>query len=54
VRASAPNSENAVSKSGENPWSALRAARANFSIPDEMRVMEWLYDSARTYFIKNS
>ena len=27
VRASAPNSENFVSKSGENPWSALRAAR---------------------------
>ncbi len=50
VRASAPNSENAVSKSGENPWSALRAARANFSIPDEMRVMEPLVRLELTTF----
>ena len=39
VRACAPNLANPVSKSGENPWSALRAARENFSVSNESRIL---------------
>ena len=51
VRASAPN---IIEKSGETAWACLRHAHETIGISDESRVMECLYDSARTYFIKNS
>jgi len=38
----------------QNQWAALRAAREMASKKSESRVLVYLYNSARTYFIKNS
>jgi len=38
----------------QNQWAALRAAREMASKKSERLVLAYLYNSARTYFIKNS
>ena len=40
--------------SGENQWAALRAAHQMVGLKPKSLILECLYDSARTYFIKNS
>jgi hypothetical protein len=54
VRASAPNFENSLANSGETAWACLRHAHSFDSSFPFCTKLEWLYDSARTYFIKNS
>ena len=39
---------------GENQWAALRAAHQFVGQKSESLILEYLYDCARTYFIKNS
>jgi len=38
----------------QNQWAALRAAHRFVGQKDESTILEYLYDFARTYFIKNS
>jgi len=38
----------------ENQWAALRAAHRFVGQKPESEILEYLYDYARTYFIKNS
>jgi len=40
--------------SGENQWAALRAAHQMVGQKPKSLIMEYLYDFARTHFIKNS
>jgi hypothetical protein len=40
--------------SGQNQWAALRAAHQFVGQKSESLILEYLYDSARTHFIKNS
>ena len=53
VRASAPNFQNPRAESGQTAWDALRASHALVGVSDESQIVVRLYDSARTYFIKN-
>ena len=54
VRASAPNFENSLANSGITAWAALRAANSFVNSKPKSVILVSLYDSARTYFIKNS
>ena len=54
VRANAPNFPNSPAESGQTAWDALRASHALVDVSDESQIVVCLYDSARTYFIKNS
>ena len=54
VRVAEGDAPNSLGKIGGNPWDALRASRISAGISSENRIKECLYDSARTYFIKNS
>ncbi|OGI81067.1 hypothetical protein A3E03_02995 [Candidatus Nomurabacteria bacterium RIFCSPHIGHO2_12_FULL_40_64] len=54
VRASAPNFENSLANSGETAWATLRVAHSFANSKPESFIREYLYDTARTYFIKNS
>ena len=38
----------------QNQWAALRAAHQKVGVLSESLILEYLYDFARTYFIKNS
>jgi len=38
----------------QNQWAALQAAHEMIGQKPESEIMEYLYDFARTYFIKNS
>mgnify|MGYP001339518519 CR=1 FL=1 len=51
ARHSAPSAEDL---SGENQWAALRAALQMVGLKPKSLILEYLYDFARTYFIKNS
>jgi len=51
ARLTAPSGEDL---SGENQWAALRAAHQFVGQKPESQILEYLYDCARTYFIKNS
>ena len=51
ARLCAPSGEDL---SGENQWAALRAAHQMVGQKSESLILEYLYDCARTYFIKNS
>jgi hypothetical protein len=48
------NSLHSLAKTGETAWALLRNAHSLFSSKPKSLVMECLYDTARTYFIKNS
>jgi hypothetical protein len=54
VRASAPNFLNPPAKQMQTAWASLCDAHSFVSSQQKSRVLECLYDSARTYFIKNS
>ena len=54
VRFSAPTFLNSLAKSSENAWAALCAAHSAVPSEPSCSVLVRLYDSARTYFIKNS
>ena len=54
VRASAPEFLNPPAESGQTEWACLRHAHSLVSKKPLCSVLVWLYDSARTYFIKNS
>ena len=54
VRASAPNFENSLANSGETAWATLCVAHSFVNSKPESFIREYLYDTARTYFIKNS
>ena len=54
VRASAPNFLNSPAKQTHSAWASLCDAHSFVDSQSKSRVLEWLYDSARTYFIKNS
>ena len=51
ARLRAPSGEDL---SGENQWAALRAAHRFVGQKSESLILEYLYDRARTHFIKNS
>jgi hypothetical protein len=51
ARVSAPSGRE---NEAENQWTALRAAHEMISKMPESLVLVYLYDSARTHFIKNS
>jgi hypothetical protein len=38
----------------QNQWAALRAAHQFVGQKSESEILEYIYDCARTYFIKNS
>jgi len=44
----------AVRGEPENQWAAIAAAHEKVGKIPESQIMEHLYDSARTYFIRNS
>ena len=54
VRASAPAFPNFPAESGQTQWDALRASHHLASSEAFCSFREYLYDTARTYFIKNS
>jgi DNA invertase Pin-like site-specific DNA recombinase len=54
VRFSAPTFLNSLAKSSENAWACLWHAHSAVSSEPLCSVLVRLYDSARTYFIKNS
>ena len=51
ARHSAPSGTNSPLKTH---WAALCAARENFKKSEKSLILEHIYNSARTYFIKNS
>ncbi len=54
VRVSAPTFLNSLAKSSENAWAVLCTAHSSVGSESKSLIWERLYDSARTYFIKNS
>jgi len=44
---------NGVEKSGQTAWAALCAAHASVGQKSKSLILEYLYDTARTDFIKN-
>ena len=54
VRASAPAFPNSPAESGQTQWDALRASHHLASSEPFCSFMEYLYNTARTHFIKNS
>jgi hypothetical protein len=49
-----PPPPNGVEKIGESAWAALCAAHASVGQKSKSLILEWLYDTARTDFIRNS
>ena len=54
VRPAEGGTPNSLGKMGGNQWDALRASHLVASSKPKSLILECLYDSARTYFIKNS
>jgi hypothetical protein len=54
ARVSAPSGTKTLEKSGQNQWAALAAARKMSLKKSPCFVVVYLYNSVRTYFIKNS
>jgi hypothetical protein len=44
----------AVRGEPQNQWVALGAAHEKVGVLSESEILEYIYESARTYFIKNS